>query len=119
MRFLSFSRGAAFAAVLLPSAPSFGADTAIEASGLRIELTARPDALWRFAPTSAAPAHDFAPPVFPLDGRLVSAVPLSLARVGEPVPLGPDVLEHRFRGVLRDDPSLSLEVRFRLSDLGP
>jgi alpha-galactosidase len=39
--------------------------------------------------------------------------------VGEPIPLGPDVLEHRFRGVLRDDPSLSLEVRFRLSDLGP
>ncbi len=119
MRFLSFSRGAAFAAVLLPAAPSFGADTAIEASGLRIELAARPDALWRFAPSSAAPAHDFAPPVFPLDGKLVRALPVRLARLGEPIPLGPDVLEHRFRGVLSEDPSLSLEVRFRLSDLSP
>jgi alpha-galactosidase len=91
----------------------------IEASGLRIELTAKPDALWRFAPTSAAPAHAFAAPVFPLDGKLVNAVPTRFERVGEPIRIGPGVLEHRFRGPLRDDPSLSLEVRFRQSDLSP
>jgi alpha-galactosidase len=91
----------------------------IQASGLRIEMTCTPAALWTFAPTSAAPPHAFAPPVFPLDGHGVTAVPARLERVGEPVPIGPDVLEHRFRGVLRDDPSLALEVRFRLSDLSP
>jgi alpha-galactosidase len=91
----------------------------IEASGLRIELTARPGALWRFAPTSSAPDHSFAPPVFPLDGRLVRALPVRFERAGDPIPLGPDVLEQRFRGVLREDPSLSIEVRFRQSDLSP
>lgn len=102
-----------------PSSAAAREVPSIDASGLRIELTARADALWRFAPTSAAPPHDFAPPVFPLDGKLVRALPIRFERVGEPIPLGPDVLEHRFRGVLRDEPSLSLEVRFRLSDLSP
>jgi alpha-galactosidase len=96
-----------------PAVPS------LEASGLRIELTARPGVLWRFAPTSGAPDHAFAPPVFPLDGKLVTALPARFERVGDPIPLGPDVLEHRFRGVLRDFPSLSLEIRFRQSDLRP
>jgi alpha-galactosidase len=91
----------------------------IEASGLRIELGARPGALWSFAPTSAAPGHPFAPPVFPLDGRAVVALPARFERVGDPVALGPDVLEYRFRGTLREDPSLALELRFRLSDLSP
>ena len=91
----------------------------IVASGLRIELGATPGALWSFAPTSAAPGHAFAPPVFPLDGRAVTALPERFEAAGDPVPLGPDVLEYRFRGTLREDPSLALELRFRLSDLSP
>ncbi len=96
-----------------------GSAPLIEASGLRIELTGRPDALWTVAPISTAPAHRFTPPVFPIDGRLVSAVPVRLERVGDPLPIGKDVLEHRFHGVLRDDASLAIELRFRLSDLSP
>jgi alpha-galactosidase len=103
----------------LPPAAVAQVTPSIEASGLRIELTAKLGALWSIDPTSAAPHHHFAPPVFPLDGRLVTALPVRFERVGEPTPLGPDVLEHRFRGVLRDDPSLSIEVRFRQSDLSP
>ncbi|MFN8094074.1 MAG: alpha-galactosidase [Vicinamibacteria bacterium] len=91
----------------------------IEASGLRITLSARPGALWSFDPASAAPDHHFAPPVFPLDGRLVTALPEHFEPAGEPIPLGPDVIEQRFRGVLRDDPTLAIEVRFRQSDLSP
>jgi alpha-galactosidase len=103
------------------AAPARAASRApvIEASGLRIELGAKPGALWSFAPASSAPAHPFAPPVFPLDGREVTALPARLERVGEPTPLGPNVLEYRFRGALREDPSLALELRFRLSDLCP
>ncbi len=91
----------------------------IAASGLRIELGAVPEALWSVAPASAAPSHLFAPPVFPLDGRAVSALPERFEAVGEPIHLGPDLVEYRFRGALREDPSLALEVRFRLSELGP
>jgi alpha-galactosidase len=104
---------------LAAPARAAGPVPAIEASGLRIELTAKPGALWRFAPTSAAPGHAFAPPVFPLDGRRVTGLPVRFEPVGEPATPGPDVVEYRFRGVLRDDPSLALEVRFRLSDLSP
>ena len=99
--------------------PASAAAPVIQASGLRIEMTASPGALWTVAPGSRAPSQAFAPPVFPLDGRLVVALPERFERQGEPIPLGPDVLEHRFRGVLRDDPSLALEVRFRLADLSP
>ena len=53
----------------------------IEASGLRITLSARPGALWSFDPASAAPDHHFAPPVFPLDGRLVTALPEHLSPI--------------------------------------
>jgi alpha-galactosidase len=110
-------------ALLLPGlaneARPAGPVPVILASGLRIELGARPGALWSVAPVSAAPDHRFAPPVFPLDGRAVSALPERLEAVGEGVPLGPDVVEYRFRGVLREDPSLALEVRFRLSERSP
>jgi alpha-galactosidase len=106
-------------AALAPPARPADPVPAIEASGLRIELTARPGALWRFAPTSGAPGHSFGPPVFPLDGRSVTALPARFAPVGEPAASGPDVVEYRFRGALRHDPSLALEVRFRLSDLSP
>jgi alpha-galactosidase len=96
-----------------------GSVPVIVASGLRIELGARPGALWSFAPISAAPGHAFAAPVFPLDGRALTALPARFDPIGDPVPLGPDVVEYRFRGSLRDDPSLALEVRFRLSDRSP
>jgi len=38
---------------------------------LRVELPGTEEALWRFVPRSGAPAQAFAPPVSPLDGRLV------------------------------------------------
>jgi len=108
-------------AVLLSAAapPAAGRVPAIEASGLRIALTAKPGALWSFDPTSAAPDHHFAPPVFPLDGKLVTALPVRFEPAGDPIPLGPDVMELRYRGTLRDDPTLAIEVRFRQSDLSP
>ena len=115
--------GAVFLLALALASPSSAASSSaapvIQASGLRIELGSRPDALWTVAPLSSAPGQRFTPPVFPLDGRALLGVPERLERDGDPVPLGPDVLEHRFRGVLREDPSLALELRFRLSDLSP
>src|SRR5512136_869032 len=87
-------------AVAAPSVAAVPPVPSIDASGLRVELSAKADALWSIDPTSAAPDHRFAPPVFPLDGKLVLALPFRFERVGEPIPLGPDLLEHRFRGAL-------------------
>jgi alpha-galactosidase len=111
--------GAVLVLILGLANPARATGPIIEASGLRIELGARPGALWGIAPASAAPGHPFAPPVFPLDGRAVSALPERLEALGDPVPLGPDVVEYRFRGALREDPTLALEVRLRLSDMSP
>ncbi len=86
---------------------------------LRVELTGRPEALWRFAPRSGAPPQAISPPVFPLDGRLVTAALAGVERVGDPALLPNGVVEHTFRGALRDDPTLGLEIRFRLSGDGP
>jgi alpha-galactosidase len=86
---------------------------------LRVELSGTEEALWRFLPRSGAPAQAVAPPVFPLDGKPVTAVLTGLSRVGDPVLLPNGVFEHTFRGRFRDFPSLGLEIRFRLSEDGP
>jgi alpha-galactosidase len=104
-------------AVVAPAAPAPAPVFATKA--LRVELTGTEDALWRFVPRSGAPAQAFSAPVFPLDGRLVKAALRDVARVGDPVVLPSGVFEHTFRGTLRDDPSLGLEMRFRLSEDGP
>jgi len=101
------------------SAPAGAGPPVLATKALRVELTGTEEALWRFVPRSGAPAQAFAAPVFPLDGRLVKAALRGVARVGDPVVLQNGVFEHTFRGALRDDPSLGLEIRFRLSEDGP
>ena len=86
---------------------------------LRIEITGTEDALWRFVPRSGAPAHAFAAPVFPLDGKRVPAALAGVSRVGDRVVLPNGVREQTFRGTFREDPSLGLEMRFRFSEDGP
>jgi alpha-galactosidase len=119
-RLLSRATLLALALVGLPAAsPGETAPPVLATKALRVELTGTPEALWRFAPRSGAPAQAFAAPVFPLDGRPVVAALAGISRVGDPAVLPNGVFEHVFRGTLRDDPSLGLEVRFRLSEDGP
>jgi hypothetical protein len=70
LAFLRTPPGLAATAVVLlaPAAMAAPGATPVVARGLRLELVAEKDALWRIAPTSGAPGHSFAPPVFPLDG---------------------------------------------------
>ena len=109
----------ALAVPATPLAAAPGPPPVLATKALRVELPGTADALWRFVPRSGAPAQAFAAPVFPLDGRPVTASLASVSRVGDPVVLPNGVFEHVFRGTLRDDPSLGLEIRFRLSEDGP
>jgi alpha-galactosidase len=104
---------AALPAPAQPTPPVFGS------KALRIELTGTEDALWRFGPRSGASAHAFAAPVFPLDGKRVAAALAGISPVGDGVVLPNGVFERTFRGTFRADPSLGLEMRFRLSADGP
>ncbi len=109
------------ALAIAPPAPAAApaAPLVLTTKALRVELTGTADALWRFVPRSGAPAQAFAAPVFPLEGGPATAALTGISRVGEPVMLPNGVFEHTFRGALRDDPSLGLEVRFRVSEDGP
>ncbi len=102
------------AAAAAPAAPPV-----FQSKALRVELAGEADALWRFVPRSGAPAQSFAAPVFPLDGRLIAAALEDVRRVGELAVLPNGVFESVFRGTLREDPSLGLEMRFRYSEDGP
>ncbi len=115
---LLLSSALALAAVPAARAEREG-QPALVTKALRVELAGEADALWRFVPRSGAPAQAFAAPVFPLDGRPVVAALAGVERVGEPVMLGNGVFEHTFRGVFREDPSLGLEVRFRVGEKTP
>ena len=121
MALRSVRRSSLAALVVLPLVtPAAAAPApAFATKALRVELTGTEDALWRFVPRSGAPAQAFSAPVFPLDGRRVRAALRDVARVGDPVVLPNGVFEHAFRGALRDDPSLGLELRFRLAEDGP
>jgi alpha-galactosidase len=108
------------ALVLLSASHAKGAppsaSAALATPDVRIEVLADPDVLWRFAPGSGVPTQPFAPPSFPLGGRPVSASLASVERVGDPLPLPNGSAEWRFRGPLREDPSLALELVFRVSE---
>src|SRR5512138_2823135 len=81
-----------------PTAPVFGS------KALRVEITGAEEALWRFVPRSGAPAHAFAAPVFPLDGRRIPAALTGISPVGDLVVLRNGVYERIFRGTFREDP---------------
>jgi alpha-galactosidase len=96
-----------------------GEPVVIRTKAVRIEAGARPETLWSFAPLSAAPPLSFAPPVFPLDGKAVSAAPSRLRKLSGPENLPNGVYEYVVAGPLAEDPSLALEIRFRVSDHSP
>ncbi len=118
MRARPLHLGLVLAGLALPASAEPGPPV-LATRTLRVELTGSQEALWRLVPRSGAPAQGFAAPVFPLDGRPVAAALQGLSRVGDPALLPNGVVEHTFRGTLRGDPSLGLEVRFRLSEDGP
>ena len=107
--------------VLALASPAAPASPPVFASkALRVELTGTAEALWRFVPRSAAPGPGLRRRRSSRStaGSSPRRSPAS-SRVGDPIPLRPDVFEHRSGASLRDDPSLALEVRFRLSEDGP
>ena len=63
---------------------------------------------------AGAKTYEFAPPVFPIDGNRRLG---SLADIASSAPslLPYGVTEHRFRGVIKDNASLSLGMVFRIA----
>ena len=83
----------------------------------RIEVPSGADFLWRYETEGMSCA--VAPPVFELDGAPVTAGLDTISRVGDPRQLTNGVVEHVFRGNVAEDPSLTLDLVFRVADDDP
>jgi len=87
---------------------------------LRIEVTpGRQDTLWKLSAQPSGRVYRIAPPVFEIDGRMASAAVRNVRQAGTPQRLPNGATEHRFEATLAADPSLSLEIAFRVADPSP
>ena len=82
---------------------------------LRVEGSA--ECLW--ALIAGKKKTEIAPPSILVDGKNRTAVLKSPKPIGSPQELGNGISEHRFSGQFVDDPSLSLELVFRLAHDNP
>lgn len=76
------------------------------------------DCLWRYQATGSSVTHAVAPPVFEIDGQSVPAVLRTLSSQ-PPVTLRHGVVEHRVSGTFAADPTLNLELVFRVAQGDP
>ena len=86
-------------------------------SQVRLRLRGSADALWTF--TAGSREIAIAPPLIAIDGILRRAILTSFERTGPEQRLSSTVTEQRFSGRFVDDPSLSLELVFRLARDSP
>ncbi|MGI4787802.1 MAG: alpha-galactosidase [Janthinobacterium lividum] len=81
-----------------------------------LEFIGQPDLLWRY--TAGNLAVDVGPPVFEIDGHPCIAG-AALTPYGTPLARSGGVTEHRWRGPLRENPGLTLEMQARIAPDNP
>ncbi|RPJ53682.1 MAG: hypothetical protein EHM23_30465, partial [Acidobacteria bacterium] len=118
MEFRNASRISAIVSLLLTS-PLLAQPTPIETPQLRIDVLGRPEVLWRYFCKDSGQAFDISAPRFEVDGRDVIASLADPKPIGSPRTLPNGVAEYRYSGVFKDDPSLSLELIFRVPASNP
>jgi alpha-galactosidase len=88
-------------------------------SAIRVRLSGTNGTAWSLTDIAGSKTHEFAPPAFPIDGRLRVGALTDVAASTPPKPLGNGVTEHRFHGAFAEDPTLSLEMVFRIAPESP
>ncbi len=86
-------------------------------SRLRLRIRGSAESLWTLL--AGSQEVTIAPPSFLVDGVLRAAVLQDLRRVGPSRELGNGISEQRFSGAFADDPSLGLDLVFRLAHDSP
>ena len=74
--------------------------------------------LWRYE-TASGRVYEVGPPSFEVEGQVRVCHLREVRDCGKPVALPNGVTEHRFSGLLADDPDLSLELVFRIAPGSP
>ena len=99
--------------------PLFAQITPIETPQLKIEILGQPSVLWRYFCKDSGQSFDVSAPRFEIDGRDVTAALANMKAIGTPKTLPNGVSEYRYSGVFRSDPTLSLELVFRVPAANP
>ena len=106
-------RSAAVLLLLLSVSSSANAETA-QTPRLKLAFPGSPKALWTYGSDNATPIP-VAPPVFLIDGKLVRAQVSQLREVETARKLPDDKVERHFRGQVKGEPTLTLDVFFRVA----
>jgi len=85
----------------------------------RLQITASPDSLWTCQAAGSELVHAICPPVFEIDGQDYPAILQDVREVDPPVALPNGCREFRFAGSFVADPTLTLEMVFRLAEDNP
>lgn len=85
----------------------------------RISLHGAADGLWSYQAVDSPSVHALGAPVFEIDGQQRVAALRDIAEAAPPVALSNGCREYRFTGVFAADPSLRLELVFRVADGNP
>ncbi len=108
------------AAAAPPAAPARSSGPPPRASfttgALRVALHGEAARLFTIGRRGQVRVFEIAPPILEVDGVSRTAVLAGLREAGAPRSLGDGVTERRYRGVLADDPALTLEVVFRTTE---
>jgi len=105
--------------LLLLTSSLLGQPSPIETSQIRIDILGQPDVLWRYFCKDSGQSFDISAPRFEIDGREVVVTLAAPKTIETPITLPNGVVEYRYSGVLKQDPSLSLEMVFRVPASNP
>jgi alpha-galactosidase len=105
-------------AICLAFSPDLRA-AGFETARVKVAIPGAEAPFWTLQSKTGPAALDILPPVFSIDGARHRAVLVDVREIAAPVPLANGTVEYRYEGRFRDDPSLSLELRFRAAGDNP
>ena len=86
---------------------------------ITIRLLRSDSAVWALTELASSRTYRFAPPIFEIDGHPRRAALTGISSSGEPVKLPNGAAEFRYSGIFANDPTLSLELTFRIAPDSP
>jgi alpha-galactosidase len=91
----------------------------IENNQVSIFLSCGQGCSWGYRAAGSSVLYRFAPPIFEVDGKQVSAEVRHFAPIEKPIHLGNGVTEYSFEGALAQDAHLHLGIEFQINEGTP
>jgi len=88
-------------------------------SAIEVTLNGEDNSFWTLSSHSSRQVYTFSAPVFEIDGIRYPAALTRIRAQSDPVRIASEIAEYRFEGTFRQDPSLKLELIFRVASNSP